>query len=396
MTQASTIETESGTAPASGASLGEAPGTVVIDAVTKRYGDATAVDGLSLTIQAGEFISLLGPSGCGKTTTLRMIAGFEQPDAGDIRVSGRSLLGVPPYRRDVNTVFQAYALFPHMSVAENVAYGLQQKRTPKAEIRERVIDALDLAQMRGFADRKPTQLSGGQQQRVALARALVNRPSVLLLDEPLGALDRQLREEMQLELKLLQSRLGITFVFVTHDQGEALSMSDRIAIMRSGRIEQLADADTVYARPASAYVAAFVGQQNFFRGPVADGGAAVDSAHALVHAAAPASPALRGGDAGLAAVRPEFVRLEAASGAAPDGANTARGTLIGVSHLGETMQYLVRLGDDQSLIARRPTPEAPQVSVGDTVVCSWRPESVLLFPADEAASDGGFVAPPTA
>ncbi|MFF2389285.1 ABC transporter ATP-binding protein [Agromyces sp. NPDC058104] len=396
MTQASTIETESGTAPASGASLGEAPGTVVIDAVTKRYGDATAVDGLSLTIQAGEFISLLGPSGCGKTTTLRMIAGFEQPDAGDIRVSGRSLLGVPPYRRDVNTVFQAYALFPHMSVAENVAYGLQQKRTPKAEIRERVIDALDLAQMRGFADRKPTQLSGGQQQRVALARALVNRPSVLLLDEPLGALDRQLREEMQLELKLLQSRLGITFVFVTHDQGEALSMSDRIAIMRSGRIEQLADADTVYARPASAYVAAFVGQQNFFRGPVAEGGGAVDAAHALVRAAAPASPALRDGDAGLAAVRPEFVRLEAAADAASDGANTARGTLIGVSHLGETMQYLVRLGDDQSLIARRPTPEAPQVSVGDTVVCSWRPDSVLLFPADDAASDGGFVAPPTA
>ena len=165
------------------------------------------------------------------------------------------MLGTPPYRRNVNTVFQAYALFPHMSVAENVAYGLQQRRTPKSEIRERVSDALDMVQMRRFADRKPTQLSGGQQQRVALARALVNRPAVLLLDEPLGALDRQLREEMQLELKLLQSRLGITFVFVTHDQGEALSMSDRIAIMRDGRIEQLADADTIYGAPASAYVA---------------------------------------------------------------------------------------------------------------------------------------------
>ena len=250
----------------------------MIDGVTKRYGDQTAVDNLSLTVHPGEFISLLGPSGCGKTTTLRMIAGFEHPDAGDIRVSGTSVLAAPPYKRDVNTVFQAYALFPHLSIAENVAYGLQQRRTPKAEVRERVESALDMVQMRRFADRKPTQLSGGQQQRIALARALVNRPSVLLLDEPLGALDRQLREEMQLELKLLQSRLGITFVFVTHDQGEALSMSDRIAIMRAGRIEQLADADTVYARPASAYVAAFVGQQNFFPGDVSEGGAAVDLA----------------------------------------------------------------------------------------------------------------------
>ncbi|GAA1964653.1 ABC transporter ATP-binding protein [Agromyces allii] len=395
MTTATTIEAGGGTAPGVGAAQGEAPGTVVIDSVTKQYGDATAVDRLSLTIQPGEFISLLGPSGCGKTTTLRMIAGFEHPDAGDIRVSGRSVLGVPPYRRDVNTVFQAYALFPHMSVAENVAYGLQQKRTPKSEIRQRVVDALDLAQMRGFADRKPTQLSGGQQQRVALARALVNRPSVLLLDEPLGALDRQLREEMQLELKLLQSRLGITFVFVTHDQGEALSMSDRIAIMRSGRIEQLADADTVYARPVSAYVAAFVGQQNFFRGTVGGDGSSIDATHAKVRAA---SASLQEGTAGQAAVRPEFVEIAAdgPTAAASGTPNTARGTLIGVSHQGETMQYLVQLGDDQSLIARRPSPEAPQLAVGDAVVCSWRAESVLLFPSDDAASAGGYVAPPTA
>ncbi|KQM80694.1 ABC transporter ATP-binding protein [Agromyces sp. Leaf222] len=394
MTTATTIEAGGGTAPGVGAPHGEAPGTVVIDSVTKQYGDATAVDRLSLTIQPGEFISLLGPSGCGKTTTLRMIAGFEHPDAGDIRVSGRSVLGVPPYRRDVNTVFQAYALFPHLSVAENVAYGLQQRRTPKSEIRQRVVDALDLAQMRGFADRRPTQLSGGQQQRVALARALVNRPSVLLLDEPLGALDRQLREEMQLELKLLQSRLGITFVFVTHDQGEALSMSDRIAIMRSGRIEQLADADTVYARPASAYVAAFVGQQNFFRGEVVDGGSSIDAPHAKVSASTAALPE---GGSGQAAVRPEFVEISAIDPAAASGAvNTARGTLIGVSHQGETMQYLVQLGDDQSLIVRRPSPDAPQLSVGDPVECSWRAESVLLFPSDDAASAGGYVAPPTA
>ena len=370
-----------------------AMGSVVLDGLVKRYGEATAVDRLSLTIEPGEFISLLGPSGCGKTTTLRMIAGFEQPDGGDIRISGRSVLGTPPHRRNVNTVFQAYALFPHMSVAENVAYGLQQRRAAKVRIREQVAEALELVQMRSFADRKPTQLSGGQQQRIALARALVNRPSVLLLDEPLGALDRQLREEMQLELKLLQARLGITFVFVTHDQGEALSMSDRIAIMRDGRIEQLADADTVYARPASAYVAAFVGQQNFFRGLAVERGSAVDSPHVLVRGA---SADLADGQHAQAAVRPENVRIESdAPGGTLAAVNAARGELIGVAHLGETMQYLVRLGDDQSLIARRPTPEAPALTVGDTVVCSWSAGSVLLFPADDAASAGGFVAPPT-
>ena len=367
--------------------------SVKIENVSRHFGAVIAVKNISLDIPDGSFVSLLGPSGCGKTTTLRMIAGFEHPDEGDIVISGKSVLGVPPFKRDVNTVFQAYALFPHMSVAENVAYGMQQRRTPKSEIRERVSAALDMVQMRRFADRRPTQLSGGQQQRIALARALVNRPSVLLLDEPLGALDRQLREEMQLELKLLQSRLGITFVFVTHDQGEALSMSDRIAIMREGRVEQLADADTVYSRPASAYVAAFVGQQNFFRGHVAASGDAVTSPHVVARAADATLPA---GTAGVAAVRPENVRIEAASDdAALADANAARGELIGVSHLGETMQYLVRLGDDQSLIVRRPTPEAPALRVGDPVVCTWTPQHVLLFPADDAAQQAGYVAPPT-
>jgi spermidine/putrescine transport system ATP-binding protein len=369
----------------------EGAGSVVIDSVTKRYGDQVAVDRLSLTIQPGEFISFLGPSGCGKTTTLRMIAGFEQPDGGDIRISGKSVLGAPPYKRDVNTVFQAYALFPHMSVAENVAYGLQQRRVAKSDIRDRVSQALDMVRMRQFADRKPTQLSGGQQQRVAVARALVNRPAVLLLDEPLGALDRQLREEMQLELKLLQSRLGITFVFVTHDQGEALSMSDRIAIMREGRIEQLADADTVYSRPASAYVAAFVGQQNFFRGPFTEQGAAVDSPYALVRGTTAATTVTGQGEA---AVRPEFISISADAGAGTS-VNAARGELIGVSHLGETMQYLVRLGDDQSLIIRRPTVDAPVLQIGAAVVCTWEARHVLLFPADDAAAEGGYIAPPT-
>ncbi|MRH30003.1 polyamine ABC transporter ATP-binding protein [Microbacterium sp. SYP-A9085] len=368
------------------------PGAVRLDRLTKRYGDQTAVDDLSLDIRPGEFLSLLGPSGCGKTTTLRMIAGFEEPDAGDILISGRSVLGHPPYRRNVNTVFQAYALFPHMTVAENVAYGLQQKRVPKAEIRERVTSALGMVQMRSFADRRPAQLSGGQQQRVALARALVNRPAVLLLDEPLGALDRQLREEMQLELKLIQAQLGITFVFVTHDQGEALSMSDRVAVMRSGRIEQLADSDTIYSAPASAYVAAFVGQQNFFDGTVTADGAAVESAHAVLRPAqriTGISPGLQA----RAAVRPEFVEIVTSRPASA--ANVAEGRVIGVSHLGETMQYLVQFGREMSIISRRPTPDAPRVAVGATVWCTWRPESVQVFPVDDSAAHGGFVEPPT-
>jgi spermidine/putrescine transport system ATP-binding protein len=365
---------------------------VVLEQVTKAYGQQVAVDDVTLRIEPGEFLSLLGPSGCGKTTTLRLIAGFEQPDAGDVLISGRSVLGDPPYRRPVNTVFQAYALFPHMSVAENVAYGLQQRRTPKQEIRERVAAALDMVQMRSYADRKSTQLSGGQQQRVALARALVNRPAVLLLDEPLGALDRQLREEMQLELKLLQSRLGITFVFVTHDQAEALSMSDRVAVMRDGRIEQLADADTIYGAPASAYVAAFVGQQVFFDGPLAEDGATVRAPAVQVRTSRPVNGVAAGQQA-RAAVRPEFVELGAQRPHQDD--NVVGGTLIGVSHLGETMQYLVQLDDETSVIARRPTPDAPRLSTGDAVWCWWRPESVHVFPADDAAAAAGHVDLPT-
>ena len=370
----------------------ESEGSVVLDRVSKRYGGMPAVDDLSLHIRPGEFLSLLGPSGCGKTTTLRMIAGFEQPDAGDIRISGVSVLGKPPYKRNVNTVFQAYALFPHMTVAQNVAYGLQERRVPRAEVRERVASALSMVQMRSFADRKPTQLSGGQQQRIALARALVNRPSVLLLDEPLAALDRKLREEMQLELKLIQAKLGITFVFVTHDQGEALSMSDRIAVMRAGRIEQLADSTTIYSNPVSAYVAAFVGQQNFFSGTVTGDGSAVATEHGLLRPAA-AVTAVEAGGRARAAVRPEFVEISADRPAGD--ANMAEGRVIGVSHLGETQQYLVQLGPDMSLISRQPTPDAPDLPVESRVWCSWRPDSVQVFPDDESAATGTFTAPPT-
>ncbi|MEA1262716.1 ABC transporter ATP-binding protein [Microbacterium sp. STF-2] len=350
-------------------------GAVRIDGVTKRYGTAIAVDDLSIDVQPGEFLSLLGPSGCGKTTTLRMIAGFEYPDAGDILISGRSVLNLPPYRREVNTVFQAYALFPHLTVAENVAYGLQQRRVPKAEQRERVSEALDMVQLRAFADRKPTQLSGGQQQRIALSRALINRPSVLLLDEPLAALDRQLREEMQLELKLLQARLGTTFVFVTHDQAEALSMSDRIAVMRAGRIEQLDAPAAIYAEPASAYVASFIGQQNFVHGTVRADGEAVDTAIGVI-AGRWGGERVAAGQPAVAAIRPEYVRLEQGEGAG------VRGRVLGVSHLGETLQVAVRIGEDATFLSRMPAPTAPEVGVDDEVRCVWSSADARLFAAD--------------
>ena len=350
-------------------------GAVRIDGVTKRYGAATAVDDLSLDVQPGEFLSLLGPSGCGKTTTLRMIAGFEFPDAGDILISGRSVLNLPPYRREVNTVFQAYALFPHLTVAENVAYGLQQRRVPKAEQRERVSEALDMVQLRAFADRKPTQLSGGQQQRIALSRALINRPSVLLLDEPLAALDRHLREEMQLELKLLQARLGTTFVFVTHDQAEALSMSDRIAVMRAGRIEQLDAPAAIYAEPASAYVASFIGQQNFVHGTVRAAGNAVDTAIGAISGRW-GGERVAAGQPAVAAIRPEHIRLEQGEGAG------VPGRVLGVSHLGETLQVAVRIGEDATFLSRMPAPTAPSVGVDDVVRCVWSPADARLFAAE--------------
>ncbi len=355
-------------------------GSVELTDVTKRFGTMTAVDRLNLTVNPGEFLSLLGPSGCGKTTTLRMLAGFEQPDEGFIRISGEYVQGVPPYKRDVNTVFQAYALFPHMSVAENVAYGLRQKGVGKSEISTRVAEALDMVKMTKLAERRPRQMSGGQQQRVAVARALVNRPSVLLLDEPLGALDRKLREEMQIELKLLQSQLGITFIFVTHDQEEALGMSDRIAIMLEGHVEQLADPETVYERPASAFVAGFIGRNNFWRG-TSTGNSGVRANDGTVFVSSSPEERIAAGQAALAAIRPECILLAAVE---PGGdANKVSGSVASISHYGDTLQFVVRTAE-RDIIALLPRQTAPRMSLGDTIWCHWSAADVYQFSADQA------------
>ena len=379
-------------APAGGAGAqGAGQGAVDLSGVTKRYGTATAVDGLDLHVRAGEFISLLGPSGCGKTTTLRMLAGFEVPDAGTIEISGRSVEGLPPHRRAVNTVFQAYALFPHMDVAENVAYGLRQQKVPRAEIGPRVADALAMAQMTGFARRRPAQLSGGQQQRVALARALVNRPAVLLLDEPMSALDRKLREEMQIELKLLQARLGTTFVFVTHDQEEALTMSDRVAVMNQGHLEQVGGPEEVYDAPASAFVAGFIGKQNTFTGPVervGTDGVLVRGDEGAVLAATPSAVGPGVGGLAVCSVRPERVHLTAGAEGLPehapsgaDGANRVSGVVAGVSHLGHALQVVVSTATGHELLVRAPRGAGVPTTLGADVTCSWKPEDVHVFPA---------------
>ena len=356
-------------------------GSVELIDVLKRFGTVIAVDALNIQVRPGEFLSLLGPSGCGKTTTLRMLAGFEEPDEGQIRISGNAVQGVPPHKRDVNTVFQNYALFPHMSVSENVAYGLRQKKVEKGEIGRRVGEALEMVKMSKLANRKPREMSGGQQQRVALARALVNRPSLLLLDEPLGALDRKLREEMQIELKLLQSQVGITFIFVTHDQDEALSMSDRIAVMLDGRIEQLADPDTIYDHPATAFVAGFIGKQNFFEGTSRNAGTTVEGDGWTIRSSLEPIGAVDG-QAALAAVRPEAVMVSDQKPS--EGENAISGELASVSHLGDVIQFVVLTPGRKEIIARLPRPRAPRLEVGGQVSCSWGPDLTQVFGAEQA------------
>ncbi len=308
-----------------------APGQAAVRlvGVVKRFGDVEAVAGVDLEVRAGEFFSLLGPSGSGKTTCLRLIAGFETPSGGRVLLHGEDVTGRPPYERDVNTVFQDYALFPHMSVAGNVAYSLLVKKVAKAERNRRVAEALRLVRLESFGGRRPSELSGGQRQRVALARALVNRPSVLLLDEPLGALDRKLREEMQRELKAIQHEVGITFVFVTHDQDEALTMSDRIAVFNQGRVEQVATPAELYERPGSAFVAGFVGTSNLLDGP--------------------AARAITGRD-GTFTVRPEKIRITERDGTAGAGECSATGVVSHVAYLGSQTRFVVRLDAGGELV----------------------------------------------
>jgi spermidine/putrescine transport system ATP-binding protein len=368
-------------APESVAHASGQPGRVLLSGVSKLYGKNYAVKNLDLDVQPGEFISLLGPSGCGKTTTLRMIGGFEYPDEGAISISGTAMQELPPHKRPVNTVFQAYALFPHMSVAKNVAYGLGYAKVPKGEIAGRVGDALGMVRMKHLADRMPAQLSGGQQQRIALARALVNRPSVLLLDEPMSALDRKLREEMQIELKLLQQQLGTTFIFVTHDQEEAMTMSDRIAVMNHGRIEQIGSPAEVYDAPASAYVAGFIGQQNFLSGTVSAADAsstAVDVAGATIASTVRPTETLAAGDAVTVAVRPENVTVSAGP---PSGPNAIAATLMSISQLGSYLQVVTLTAEGLKIVARTGRTADLPTDIGAAVNCSWPADAVRVYPA---------------
>jgi spermidine/putrescine transport system ATP-binding protein len=343
--------------------------------VTRRFGDFTAVDGVSLAIEAGEFFTLLGPSGCGKTTLLRMIAGFDLPDAGQILLDGVDLADRPPEARPVRTVFQSYALFPHMSVAGNVAFPLQMAGTPAKDIPARVAEALEDVRLQGFGKRRPHELSGGQRQRVAIARALVTHPTVLLLDEPLAALDAKLREEMQIELINLQKQAGITFVYVTHDQTEALALSHRIAVMNRGKVEQMDEPSKVYRFPRSRFVADFIGQCNLFSGTVThSGGGTVTLAVDGLGPVRVATPTAAGtGTAGSIALRPEQIRIGAATDAGA-GENRFRGTVSDLLYMGDVTVYRVATDGGarvEALLANSQTGRAKFFEPGDAVEMDW-------------------------
>ena len=357
---------------------GDPDGQLRLENLTKRFGSVTAVDGINLDVPAGSFMALLGPSGCGKTTTLRMVAGLEEPTAGRILIGDRDITTLKPYRRPVNTVFQNYALFPHLDVFENIAFGL--RRTGESEIKKRVSDMLDLVQLSGYEKRKPSQISGGQAQRVALARALINRPKMLLLDEPLGALDLKLRREMQLTLKRIQTEVGITFLHVTHDQEEAMTMADTIAVMNAGHVEQLGSPVELYERPSTVFVANFLGQSNLITGRLAGhsgGNSIVKAGGTTLVIPSVAGPA---GDEVQLGVRPEKLVLEAESGSPIDDTrNSVSGVVNDVSFTGVSTQYLVETSWGQELTVFAQNRGDQPFATGAKVRATWRPESTFVI-----------------
>ncbi|MDO8211763.1 ABC transporter ATP-binding protein [Conexibacter sp. CPCC 206217] len=355
-----------------------------LERVTKRFGETLVIDALDLDIERGAFYALLGPSGCGKTTTLRMIGGFELPTAGRILLGGGDVTNAPPHKRDVNTVFQSYALFPHLTIERNVAFGLERKKVSKAEVRTRVAEALETVQLPHLAKRKPAQLSGGQQQRVALARALVNRPRALLLDEPLGALDLRLRRQLQVELKRIQQEVGITFIHVTHDQEEAMSMADTIAVMNRGQIEQAGSATDLYERPTTAFVAKFLGISNLIDAEVgaSDAEMAAVRTHDGAELHAPARRcAEHAGTPVRIGVRPEKVRLHAVGEATPPGANVLRGRVLLSAFLGVSLQYVIKAagGEELTVYCQNDEGVAPDAyGAGQEVLLSWDPRHTFV------------------
>lgn len=342
----------------------------------KKYEKELVVNNLSLQVEHGEFLTLLGPSGCGKTTTLRMIAGFEQPSAGEVWIDGKLVNDIPPYHRDVNTVFQNYALFPHMNVFDNVSFGLRMKKVSTAEIKDRVQDVLKMVQLQDYGKRRPDQLSGGQKQRVAIARALVNNPKVLLLDEPLGALDLKLRKEMQLELKHLQEKLGITFIYVTHDQEEALSMSDRIVVMNKGQIEQVGTPTEIYEAPISPFVASFIGESNLFTGTLI--GEEAEIAYIELGGSKVPIPNTKGvkvGEEVQLAIRPERVKLLLQS----EGDIMLSGTCIERIYVGSYIKTVVLLADGQQVIVHQSPEVGDSIAVGSKVYIGWDPKKAVVM-----------------
>ncbi len=357
--------------------------------VTKRYDEVVAVDDVSLAVERGSFFSFLGPSGCGKTTSLRLIAGFDQPTEGDVFIGGASVVGIPPHKRPVNMVFQQYALFPHLDVSENIGYGLRQRdpKPAKQEIAKRVDETLEMVRLSGYGKRRAWELSGGQQQRVALARALINRPTCLLLDEPLAALDRKLRREMQIELQTLQRDVGITFILVTHDQEEALSMSDRICIMREGQIIQSGSPRELYDEPINRYVADFVGKTNFFSGEVIDVGdpditVKSNSGQVFVGAQPKGAPRLVSGSKACIAVRPEMISISTTAETINGNDIAIQGRVMNRIFLGEHSEYLIateEYGDVLVLSPKSIESINRSFAPGDNISISWRPEAVLVL-----------------